>query len=161
MSTRDTSSSFAARGGWWVVAQLPILAVAAALPPFVGSGALMPSSLGSWLGVGLVLAGMFFIVAGLVALGAALTPFPAPRAHAGLRTRGVYAVVRHPIYSGLIFASLGWALWWQSAFGILFSVVVFVFFDRKAAEEEKRLTAQFADYARYRQRARKLIPLIY
>jgi len=153
--------SFTTRGGWWVVAQLPILAVAAVLPPVAGTGALMPVSSWAWLGVGLTLVGILFIAAGLVALGEALTPFPAPRAQAGLRTRGIYAVVRHPIYSGLIFVSLGWALWWQSVFAILFSIVVFAFFDRKAADEERRLTTQFAAYAQYRKRTRKLIPLLY
>ena len=161
MASRNSHSTFAARGGWWVVAQLPILAVAAVLPPIAGTGALMPVSSWSWLGVALTTVGIVFIVAGLVALGEALTPFPAPRAQAGLRTHGVYAVVRHPIYSGLIFASLGWALWWQSVFAILFSLVVFAFFDRKAADEERRLTTQFATYAQYQKRTRKLIPLLY
>ena len=156
-----SSDSFTARGGWWVVAQLPILAVAAVLPPVAGTGELMPVSSWSWFGMGIVLGGMFLIAAGLAALGAALTPFPAPRARAGLRTHGVYAVVRHPIYSGLIVASLGWALWWQSVLAILFSVVVFVFFDRKAAEEERRLITQFSTYAQYQKRTRKLIPLLY
>lgn len=161
MATGDPRSTFAARGGWWVVAQLPILAVAAVLPPVTGTGALMPVSSWSWLGAGLTSVGIFFIAAGLVALGEALTPFPAPRAQAGLRTHGIYAVVRHPIYSGLIVASLGWALWWQSMFGILFSIAVFAFFDRKAAEEERRLAEQFAAYAPYQKRTRKLIPLLY
>jgi len=42
-------------------------------------------------------------------LGEGLTPFPKPPAQAQLVRRGVYAMVRHPVYAGLMALSLGWA----------------------------------------------------
>lgn len=161
MSSIDRQASFAARGGWWVVAQAPVLLGAIVLPLAAGDGALWPQQWLQWFGVALVFVGFALTAGGLVALGDALTPFPRPRPDAALRTDGVYALVRHPVYSGLVFASLGWALWWSSGWGAAYTVVVFAFVDRKAAREEKWLSAKFPDYADYRYRTRKLIPLIY
>lgn len=161
MSSIDRKPSFAARGGWWVVAQAPVLLGAIALPLATGDGTLWPQQWLQWFGVALVFLGFALTAAGLVALGDALTPFPRPRPDAALRTHGVYALVRHPVYSGLIFATLGWVLWWVSGWGLMYAVAVFAFFDRKAAREEVWLCAKFPAYDDYRQKARKLIPLVY
>lgn len=161
MVSDDRTASFAARGGWWVALQVPILIGAAALSPATGDGALWPAQWLQWLGVAVTALGIALAIAGLVTLGDALTPFPRPRPDASLRTHGVFAWVRHPVYGGLVFASLGWALWWSSGWGAAYTVVVFAFVDRKAAREEKWLSAKFPDYADYRYRTRKLIPLIY
>ena len=112
-------------------------------------------------GVTVTALGILLGLAGLVALVRALTPFPRPLAHAQLRQSGVYGLVRHPIYSGLVFASLGWALTWLSLPGLAFSVVVALFFDRKSAFEERLLLGRYPDYADYMARVRKLIPWIY
>ena len=44
--------------------------------------------------------------------------------------------------------------------GLLFSVVVLLFFDRKSAFEERLLRARFPEYADYARRVRKLLPWI-
>ena len=105
--------------------------------------------------------GTLLAIAGLVALGRALTPFPRPLADARLRQSGIYGWVRHPIYGGLVVASLGWALSWLSVPGLLVSVVVLLFFDRKSAFEERLLRARFPEYSAYALRVRKLLPWIY
>jgi len=105
--------------------------------------------------------GILLAIAGLVSLGSALTPFPRPRANARLRQSGVYAWVRHPIYGGLVLASLGLSLSWLSLPGLAFSVVVLLFFDRKSAFEERLLRTRFPEYAWYALRVRKLLPWIY
>ena len=68
--------------------------------------------------------------------------------------------MRHPIYGGFVLASLGWSLTWLSLPGILFSVVVLLFFDRKSAFEERLLRVRFPEYAGYARRVRKLLPWI-
>jgi protein-S-isoprenylcysteine O-methyltransferase Ste14 len=70
-------------------------------------------------------------------------------------------LVRHPIYGGVVLASLGWSLTWLSLPGLAFCVVVALFFDRKSAFEERLLLGRFPEYAVYMARARKLIPWIY
>lgn len=153
--------SFSARGGWWVVAQVPVLIGAAALPVVTGQGALWPQQALAWFGAAIAAAGSGLVLAGLLTLGSALTPFPRPRADAALRTRGVYAWVRHPVYGGLIVATLGWSLWWLSAIGVVYVLVVFMFFDHKSSREERWLGETYPDYASYRTRVRKLLPGIY
>ncbi len=161
MSPTDDKPSFTARGGWWVVAQIPVLIAAVAMPVVTGRGTFWPQHASQWLGVALAALGLTITIAGLVTLGRALTPFPRPRSDGALRTHGVYGLVRHPVYSGLIIATVGWSVWWLSAVGAAYTLLVLVFFDRKSAREERWLGERYPDYTRYRARVRKLIPGIY
>ena len=156
-----SSPSFSARGGWWVVAQVPLLALAVVLPPWTAradGGFAHPLQ---WLGLALVAGGMLLILAGLVALGRSLTPFPHPREGAQLVTRGVFRLVRHPIYTGLLVGAFGWALAWLSVAGVACWAVVAVFFDCKARREERWLRSRLPEYAAYEGRVRRFIPGIY
>ena len=153
--------SFVARGGWWVLAQVPVLLAAAVIPPWFGDGWIVPRQPTAFAGVALVAAGVWLAAWGLAGLGEALTPFPRPLQDASLHRAGAYRLVRHPIYAGLIIASLGWALWWLSPVGALYAVVVAVFFDRKAAFEEGWLREKYPEYADYQRRVRKFLPGIY
>jgi len=153
---------FGARGGWWVVAQIPLLLLAYLVPRWTGQAA--PGSAASLLadaGLVLLAAGALLTFAGVVVLGRGLTPFPQPLPASSLRTRGAYALVRHPLYSGILFMALGWSLYWNSYLGLAFDVLLFVFFDRKAAREERWLLEKFPDYVAYRSRVKRLIPWIY
>jgi protein-S-isoprenylcysteine O-methyltransferase Ste14 len=154
-------SNFLARGGLWVLAQVPVLAGGLVLPWYTGTEVIDTASFVVLTGIVLTALGVALLTAGIVALGRDLTPFPRPLGHAQLHRRGVYALVRHPIYAGLIIASLGWALTWQSFAGIVFTLFVFMFFDRKSAYEETFLRARYSDYGDYCARVRKLVPLIY
>jgi len=155
------NSEFTARGGWWVLAQMPVMLGALVAPLVWGAGSFDGANAIQLAGAALTALGFLLAIAGLVALGGALTPFPRPLANARLRQSGIYAWVRHPIYGGLVLASLGWSLSWLSLPGLLFSVVVLLFFDRKGAFEERLLRARFPEYAGYARRVRKLLPWIY
>jgi protein-S-isoprenylcysteine O-methyltransferase Ste14 len=153
--------SFSERGGWWVVAQVLLLALAVVLPPWTARS---DGGFGhplQWLGLALTAGGMLLAFAGLVALGRALTAFPHPRAGARLVIRGVYRLVRHPVYTGLLVGALGWALAWLSVAGVAYSVLLAAFFDRKARREELWLRSRFPEYAAYERRVRRFIPGIY
>lgn len=154
-------SDFVARGGWWVIAQVPVLAGALLLPWYTGAGSVDLTAPMPLTGVAIVVAGLLFVVAGIAALGRDLTPYPRPLGHARLRREGVYAIVRHPIYAGLVMASFGWALAWKSPAGMVFTVFVLLFFDRKSAREETFLRTRYSDYRDYAGRVRKFIPWIY
>jgi protein-S-isoprenylcysteine O-methyltransferase Ste14 len=108
-----------------------------------------------------MVAGALLTLTGVVSLGRWLTPFPQPLPESQLRTTGAYALVRHPLYSGILFMALGWSLYSLSVAGLAFDAVLFVFFDRKAAREEFWLADKFSGYAAYRRRVKKLIPWIY
>jgi len=152
---------FAARGGWWVVAQVPVMLGAVLTPLLWSARSFDGTNAVQVAGATLTALGILLALAGLATLGRTLTPFPRPAAHAQLRRSGVYGLVRHPIYCGLVFASLGWSLTWLSLPGLAFSVVVLLFFDRKSAFEERLLLGRFPDYPDYMERVRKLIPWIY
>jgi protein-S-isoprenylcysteine O-methyltransferase Ste14 len=74
---------------------------------------------------------------------------------------GVYGIVRHPMYGGVTLAALGWSLFALSPLGVLLSMGLFAFFDRKAAQEEIWLAEKYPGYADYKQRVKKLIPFVY
>lgn len=90
-----------------------------------------------------------------------LTPLPYPVDHNRLVQHGVYAWVRHPLYSSQLFAALGWTLYTLSLTHLLILVVGFLFFDYKAGKEEGWLTERHPQYAEYVRQVRKFIPWIY
>ena len=153
------------RGEWYVVAQVFLFALvvfgprtAAGLPAWA-----MPwATVAQVLGLTLMIAGAALAVGGLFRLGSNLTPLPYPKDCSNLVESGPYAIVRHPIYSGLIFGALGWALWVNGWLTIVYALILFVFFDVKSRLEERWLLEKFgAPYAEYRTRVRKLIPWVY
>ena len=105
--------------------------------------------------------GVLLTVWGLSSLGDALTPFPRPLVDASLHRQGAYRLMRHPIYSGVILASFGWALWWLSVIGLVYVVAMAIFFDRKAAYEEIWLRQKYKRYTDYARRVKKFIPGLY
>jgi protein-S-isoprenylcysteine O-methyltransferase Ste14 len=159
---REGKVGFSARGGWWVAAQFPLLLLAYLIPLWTGlesSGALFQVFV--YAGLLLFVAGLGLCLAGVFSLGRGLTPFPRPLPESVLRSRGAYALVRHPLYGGVIFMALGESLYSLSMAGALFDIFLVAFFDRKASREEQWLAEKFSDYAAYRQRVKKLIPWIY
>ena len=74
-------------------------------------------------------------------------------------TSGPYAIVRHPIYTGLLLGFAGSALAVGEWRGVLAFVIVFWALWRKARYEERWMHEQFGDaYAEYSKRVAALIP---
>jgi protein-S-isoprenylcysteine O-methyltransferase Ste14 len=107
------------------------------------------------------LSGLILFTKGLTDLGQSLTPLPYPRNDGQLVESGVYGLVRHPVYSGVIFVAIAWALYQQSLSHSLGALALFIFFAAKAKREELWLTEKYPNYAGYQQRVRKLIPWLY
>lgn len=135
--------------------------VALLLPVWFGAGKLLPQDLLSITGTAITAVGMFLAVWGLKSLGDALTPYPGPLTDATLHRLGAYRWMRHPIYAGVMLASFGWALWWLSGIGVVYAMVLAIFFDRKAAFEEIRLREKYPDYPDYARKVKKFIPGVY
>jgi protein-S-isoprenylcysteine O-methyltransferase Ste14 len=145
----------------WVLAQLPLMLLAFIIPVRYGTGHFVPDHMLPFVGATVVALGVVLIVWALVSLGDALTPFPRPLDEAALYQQGAYRLMRHPIYSGVIVASLGWALWWLCEIGVLYVLALAIFFDRKATYEETWLRKKYRSYADYAQRVKKFIPGLY
>jgi protein-S-isoprenylcysteine O-methyltransferase Ste14 len=72
---------------------------------------------------------------------------------------GPYAIVRHPIYSGLLVAFVGMAVGQGTWVGILAVAIIAVAFVRKLRIEERFMADQFGEqYARYRREVPGLVP---
>ncbi len=87
-----------------------------------------PSALSLVIGGVMVIAAIVFLVWAFTSLGKALTANPVPLEDATLRTSGPFALVRHPIYSGLLLGLLGLTIimgsWWTMAWWFI-SVLFF------------------------------------
>jgi protein-S-isoprenylcysteine O-methyltransferase Ste14 len=122
---------------------------------------LHPGVAGQWAGVGLVLIGFGFALWARVHLGRNWgTPMSLRQGHE-LVTSGPYTYVRHPIYSGIMLATIGSAL----AVGLVWLapfVLSLVYFLVSARTEETMMRAQFPDaYPIYRRRTKMLIPFVF
>jgi protein-S-isoprenylcysteine O-methyltransferase Ste14 len=86
---------------------------------------------------------------------------PAPDGmNSELLTTGPYALVRHPLYSGMLFAMFGSAIG-QSLLWLLPLIVYGPYFIRAARREEERLIEQFPDpYRAYMRRTKMLLPFV-
>lgn len=160
MSDDLTVRRFGERGEWWVVAQ-GALFVAAIFAPKGSRWSPAWRRVGRVVGMPLALAGVGLGVAGFRALGENLTALPHPKEDATLVQEGVYAVVRHPIYSSGILTTLGAGLLTANRMRTLLGLVFFAFFDAKARREEAWLTEKFPAYPAYRRSVKKLIPMVY
>ncbi len=104
---------------------------------------------------------LIFITLGTYSIRRYLTPLPYPVRHNQLITTGIYGVVRHPLYSSLLFASSGWTFFSMSLSHLLLTVCGVIFFSYKASMEERWLTERHPEYACYARRVKKFIPLLY
>ncbi len=111
-----------------------------------------------WLGVPLIGVGVVLLLPALKAHGRKLTPLPEPRRELGLLRTGVYAYIRHPIYAGLMALAFGLALWFQKAGALAAALLLTLFFNLKAREEERRLLRLYPEYADYQRRTGRFLP---
>jgi len=149
------------RGEGWVAIQVVLfglLALAGTAGPAWGDPGL---TAGRAAGAVLVGAGLAAAVLGLVGLRENLTAVPRPVDGGRLIESGIYGLVRHPIYTGIIAVAGGFGLVTASLPALLVALAFLLFFDLKARREEAWLLAAYPGYAAYRRRVRKLIPFVY
>lgn len=111
-----------------------------------------------WLAGLAILLGLFIAGNGLWQIRTHLSPFPSPRARAHLVTDGAYALVRHPIYTGLILILGGYALYSAHAYRMGITALLLILFYLKSRYEERKLLQMFTEYRWYRQRVGRLWP---
>ncbi|XQQ06280.1 MAG: methyltransferase family protein [Leptolyngbya sp. IPPAS B-1204] len=152
------------RGEYWVLVQAILMLGYVLLPVYRPTWLRIepPLLYGVW-----ALAGVLFLLAlvligkGLVDLGKNLTPLPYPKPEGELVQTGIYSVVRHPLYSGVTLAAKAYAIGQLSLSHFVAMLLLFVFFNFKANQEESWLSQKYPDYWEYRQRVKKLIPWVY
>ncbi len=112
-------------------------------------------------GIAEIAIGGFALLSGFRELGPNLTPMPRPLDAGSLVRDGIYARIRHPIYAGLMLASIGWATATRSAPAFAAAVALCLFLDVKARREEAWLVERYPDYEEYRLGTRRFLPRIY
>lgn len=152
------------RGEGWVLGQFLLLGLlgVAGLP---GIANVTPRGLldGGALAVGVAALGVagWVVLAAFRDLGRNLTALPRPRDDSTLVETGIYAGIRHPIYSGLILAALGWSAVTRSLAAMALAILLAIYLDLKSRREEAWLDDRYPAYAAYRERTRRFIPRVY
>ena len=109
-------------------------------------------------GTVLLFLGVILLFAGFRGLGKSLTANPVPVEAGALVTTGIYARLRHPIYTGLLVLTMGLVVssgvWTQliAWFGLLGLLIY------KMRWEETLLNAKYKGYAAYKSRVPALFP---
>jgi protein-S-isoprenylcysteine O-methyltransferase Ste14 len=114
-----------------------------------------------WIGQILFYSGIVIAIWAAILLGPNLTPLPKPKPSGQLIQTGLYKLVRHPIYFGVILVSFGWAGIEQTIYTLVLAFILLIFFDLKSRQEERWLTQKFSEYAEYKMTTKKLIPFVY
>jgi protein-S-isoprenylcysteine O-methyltransferase Ste14 len=115
-----------------------------------------------WLGVVLFAAGGALRMWPAFVLGHRFSGLVAIQPGHSLVTSGVYGVIRHPSYLGLLVNSLGWGLAFRSVIGVLLTAITIPPLLARVRAEETLLKSQFGEeYEIYRTRTSRLIPWLY
>jgi protein-S-isoprenylcysteine O-methyltransferase Ste14 len=86
---------------------------------------------------------------------------PEPRQQGELITRGIYRLVRHPMYLAVLLCAVGASLayqdnWKWGAFALLTFVLIV-----KLRREENLLLKRYPGYAAYREKVKGIVPFVW
>jgi protein-S-isoprenylcysteine O-methyltransferase Ste14 len=115
-----------------------------------------------WLGVALFTLGGALRIYPVFVLGRRFSGLVAIQPGHTLVTSGIYRVIRHASYLGLVINSLGWALAFRSGVGVLLTALIVPPLLARIRAEEALLRSQFgSEYDAYCRRTSRLLPGIY
>ena len=154
-----------ARGNRWVIAVFVVIGfLNGYLPAYTDRKDLwtIDGDAIRWIGVALFAVGGSLRIWPVFVLGNRFSGLVAIQPGHTLVTNGIYGVIRHPSYLGLLINSLGWSLAFRSGVGLLLTVLLIPPLLVRIDAEEKLLDLQFGDeYNAYRSHTWRLIPGIY
>ncbi len=113
-------------------------------------------------GLALTIAGVGFAIWARLILGGNWSGRVTIKEGHTLEKRGPYAIVRHPIYSGLLLAILGTAIAFREIRGLIAVALVFAMLLMKSRMEERFMIEEFGSvYREYGRQVKALIPFVY
>jgi len=153
------------RANRWVIAAFTLLGFALAYLPalsdrydvltFGGEGV-------RWFGVAIGAVGGVLRLAPVFVLGRRFSGLVAIQPDHTLVTGGLYGVIRHPSYLGLLLTALGWSLAFRSGVGLAVTALIALVLVARMDSEERLLGETFgAEYEAYRARTSRLVPYLY
>jgi protein-S-isoprenylcysteine O-methyltransferase Ste14 len=124
---------------------------------------LWPSDFWSfWIGAAVTVLGLLFAVWARRHLGSNWSRAVTIKQGHELITTGPYALVRHPIYTGILTGFLGTAIALSQVRGVIAFVLVFLVFWAKFRMEENWMRSQFGDtYTTYAHQTAALVPYLF
>jgi protein-S-isoprenylcysteine O-methyltransferase Ste14 len=153
------------RGNRWVIAVLGVIGLLAAyLPAYTDRREIwtLDGDTVRWLGVILFAAGGVLRIWPVFVLGRRFSGLVAIQPGHELVTSGIYGVIRHPSYLGLLVNALGWALAFRAGVGVLLMTLMIPPLIARIRAEEALLRTQFgSQYDAYCARTSRLIPGLY
>jgi protein-S-isoprenylcysteine O-methyltransferase Ste14 len=115
-----------------------------------------------YIGLALFVIGIILRLAPVFVLGRRFSGLVAIQEGHELVTGGLYRVIRHPSYLGLLLALFGWALVFRSSIGFLVSLLLIPPLVARMNSEEALLESEFGEqYSAYRRRTWRLVPFVY
>ncbi|HEX3494525.1 MAG TPA: isoprenylcysteine carboxylmethyltransferase family protein [Methylocella sp.] len=153
------------RDNRWVIAAFALIGLLAAyLPAYTDRKEFwtIDGDTVRWIGVVLFTAGSALRLWPVFVLGHRFSGLVAIQPGHTLVTHGVYGVIRHPSYLGLLIGTLGWGLAFRSGVGVLLAALMIPPLLARIGAEERLLRTEFgAEYDAYRARTSRLIPGLY
>lgn len=153
------------RSNRWVIVAFTILGIALAILPALSDryGVLTFGGEGvRWFGVAIGAAGGVLRLAPVFVLGRRFSGLVAIQPDHKLVTNGLYGIIRHPSYLGLLATAVGWSLAFRSGVGLVIAaLMLFVVVARMDAEERLLGETFGAEYQAYRARTWRLLPYLY
>lgn len=158
---RESPLSRLSHMGPLLLATLLLLAPSGSLP-LLGERFLPRAAWPFWAGAALTAGGLLFSVWARRLIGRNWSGTVTVKEHHELITSGPYAIVRHPIYTGLLLAFTGTALHRGDWCGVLAVAIAFGAFWRKLRFEERWMLDQFGEaYRAYCRRVAALLPRVF
>jgi protein-S-isoprenylcysteine O-methyltransferase Ste14 len=153
------------RGNRWVLVVFGVIGLLSAwLPAYTDRRDFwtFDGDLVRWLGVILYIVGGALRIWPVFVLGRRFSGLVAIQPGHTLVTSGVYGIIRHPSYLGLLISALGWALTFRSGVGVLLTALLTPPLLARINAEERLLRTQFGrEYEEYCAQTSRLIPGIY
>ena len=153
------------RANRWVIAAFAVLGLALAFLPalsdrtdtltFGGEGV-------RWAGVAIYVVGGALRLAPVFVLGRRFSGLVAIQPDHTLVTGGLYAIIRHPSYLGLLLTALGWSLAFRALAGLAITALIALVLAARMDAEERLLAETFGARVRGdRARTWRLVPWLY
>ncbi|HJZ34082.1 MAG TPA: isoprenylcysteine carboxylmethyltransferase family protein [Xanthobacteraceae bacterium] len=153
------------RANRWVIAAFTVIGLLFAwLPAWTDRNELwvIDGDAVRWLGVILFAVGGALRIWPVYVLGNRFSGLVAIQPGHTLVTTGIYGVIRHPSYLGMLINALGWGLAFRSWAGVLLAALLLPLVAARIRSEEALLRAQFgAEYDAYCARTSRLIPGVF
>ena len=138
------------KGEWYLFSQI-LLILLHFIPPYpkIENTEFAINTFFVVIGLTISIQGLIIVIKAFLDLGENLTPLPYPMNESTLIKNNSYKTVRHPLYKGLLFISLGICIFSLSLIHLSLLISLAYVLKIKALKEEERLKIKFPEYKKY------------